>query len=111
MKKLSLAEFKDFCSKVPVERYMFSSEVQLDDNAINHDVTFVQSYKIMSVFLSPDALCFANDSDSQMIFECAKYVIIPDRITSRTINFKIVCGNAHSDCCDTTYVFVMVLQT
>lgn len=111
MKKLSLIEFKDYCSKVSVEKYVFSSETQLDNNAVNHDLTFTQSYKIMSVFLSPGALCFSNDLDSQILFECAKYVIVPDKIASKTINFKIVCGNAHSGCCDTTYVFVMVLQT
>ena len=111
MRKLSLTEFKGFCAEMPVEKYIFNSEDQTDDKAINIEVSLTQAYKRMSIFLAPNAVCFANDKDSRIAFDRAKYVRVPEKINDKSFPVEIVCDNAHNACCDTTYIFVIVLQT
>lgn len=108
MEKLSLTEFKEYCAKISPKRYLFSSEYHQDNSPFGLEFTFTQSYIFMSVFLAPNAIALRNDENSQLIFECVKYINIGKKHDKTGIKCEIVCGNAHTPYCDTTYTIVII---
>lgn len=108
MKKLSLTEFKEYCAGIPAKRYLFSSEYQADDSPFGLELTFEQSYILVSVFLAPNTIAFQNDKRSQLVFEGVKYVNVAEERVKNGIKCEIVCNTEHTGCCETTYVIVIV---
>lgn len=107
MKKMSLTEFKKYCSQLSPKQFLFSSEYQPDNSPIGIELTFEQSYTIVSVFLAPNAIAFRNNKKSQLVFEGVKYVNIAENEGKKGVRCEVICDNAHAPCCETTYVIVM----
>lgn len=104
MKKLSIREFRDICTLMNIERFIFASDnqtVSLTTNTIKLGLIF----NTVLVALNPNAICLKK-SDEYVCFERVKYVKMKSQTSALGTTFEIVCGDNLTSENDISYTII-----
>lgn len=104
MKNLSVREFKDLCSSLSPQQFIFSTENQ-SWNDTKYSVKMKKTFTRMLVALSPNAICFKNQDD-YMCFDRVKFVKVCKEKSILGMIFTIVCGELNNNSNDISYTLI-----
>lgn len=104
MEKISLIDFKNYCSKIQVHKYIFDTDNQLWDK-FESTIRSKVEFSTMRITFNPNTVFLRSGTDF-IKFERVKYIIFNEKSLLGTV-FTFVCGNKSDTIKDVFYTIIV----